>query len=96
MNSKTYELLASGIATHVGALNACNGQAREIFHHEEAAHRTDRPELRSRLALQRSVHELEAAVHASTLTQTALALASLEAAGVDVERLFKLLAQAPK
>ncbi len=90
-------MIAAGIETHVGALAACHGQAREIFQlQKDAAEATEEGDeeldLTDPLGLstQRAIHELEAAVHASALTSIGLTLATLDAQGIEVRPLLSV------
>jgi hypothetical protein len=90
-------MIANGIATHVGALAACQGQAKEIFELQKAAAEDtedgdEELDLADPLGLstQRAIHELEAAVHAAALTSIGLTLANLDAQGIEVRPLVSV------
>lgn len=95
-------VLVKGIGLHTQAASCSLGQARELVEEEDGIKRQvaegkgDESSLQliATLATQRAVHELEAAFHASMLTQIGLTLGLLEAAGVSVDSLFAEMAEA--
>lgn len=94
MKREIYDLLATAIKTHIGALNACNGQARKLFERECS----ESSKARDRVGLHRAIHKLEVAVHTAALTQIGLTMAVLSALGEapqDLVDLFDKIAAAP-
>lgn len=99
------DLLTKGLVTHAKACAYSTNQAGEVLERERKIaeileKKTDppdaSPELLALFAVWRAVHELEAAVHASALTQISLALARLEADGVDVREFYAVSEEAGK
>jgi len=95
LSAQASATIAAGIVTHVKAAVSCIGQAKELLE-EERKLRTlveegecDRA-MPARLAAQRAVHELEAAVHSAALTSIGCTLATLEAQGFEVRRLCEV------